>query len=200
MDGTLWDNVHNYTTAWNAAIKQQGHATSVTRESLLGLMGKEARQMLNVLVPDATVEEQDVLFDEVIVQYNKLVPTMQSNVYPHVLEGLELLKTKYKLLLMSNCEKGGLVNFMNYTKTNHLFLDYMEHGQNNMPKSFNLNLLKAKHNLKSPVYIGDTDGDRRESALARIPFVFVTYGFGKTEHFNLQFNSFQELTEYYMFL
>ena len=200
MDGTLWDNVNNYATAWNVALKQQGHSTSVTRESLLGLMGKEARRMLNVLVPDATIIEQDLLFDEVIVQYNKLVPTMQTNIYPYVIEGLEQLKTKYKLLLLSNCEEGGLFNFMNHTKTTHLFLDYMEHGQNNMPKSFNLNLLKKRNNLKNPVYIGDTDGDRRESSLANVPFVFVTYGFGKTAHFNLQFNSFQELTEYYMFL
>ena len=198
MDGTLWDNVHNYATAWNAALKQQGHPSYVTRERLLGLMGKEARRMLNVLVPDATIREQDLLFDEVIVQYNKLVPTMKTNIYPYVIEGLEQLNTKYKLLLLSNCEEGGLVNFMNHTKTNHLFLDYMEHGQNNMPKRFNLNLLKEKHNLKSPVYIGDTDGDSHESSVANVPFVFVTYGFGKTDNFILQFNSFQELTEYYM--
>ncbi len=198
MDGTLWDNVHNYATAWNAALKQQGHRSSVTRESLLGLMGKEARRMLNVLVPDATIREQDLLFDEVIVQYNKLVPTMKTNIYPYVIEGLEQLKTKYKLLLLSNCEEGGLVNFMNHTKTNHLFLDYMEHGQNNMPKRFNLNLLIKKHDLKSPVYIGDTDGDSHESSVANVPFVFVTYGFGKTDNFILQFNSFRELTKYYM--
>lgn len=200
MDGTLWDNVHNYATAWNVALEELGHSTLVTRDELLGLMGKEARQMLNVLLPNASIKEQDLLFDEVIVQYNNLVPTMKSIIYPHVIEGLEQLKTKYKLLLLSNCEEGGLVNFMNYTKTNHLFLDYMEHGQNNMPKSFNLKLLKEKHSLKSPVYIGDTDGDRRESSMANVPFVFVTYGFGKTKHFNLQFHSFEELTEYFMFL
>ena len=200
MDGTLWDNVNNYATAWNVALEKQGYSTSVTRERLLGLMGKEAQQMLSVLTPDASDNEQNMLFDEVIIQYNKLVPTMQPIIYPYVIEGLELLKTKYKLLLLSNCEEGGLVNFMNHTKTNHLFLDYMEHGKNNMPKSFNLNLLKTRNDLKSPVYIGDTDGDRRESSLANVPFVFVTYGFGETEHFNMQFHSFKELTEYFMYL
>ena len=200
MDGTLWDNVDNYVIAWSAAFKQQGYIISITREILLKHLGKEARQMLNVLIPEASTEDQDMVFEAVIVEYNKLVPTMQATIFPNVIEGLEQLKKKYKLLLLSNCEEGGLVNFMNHTKTSHLFLDYMEHGQNNMPKSFNLNLLKERNGLKSPVYIGDTDGDRRESALARIPFVFVTYGFGKTEHFNLQFNSFLELTEYYMFL
>ena len=87
---------------------------------------------------------------------------------------------------------------MNHTKTTHLFQDYMEHGQNNKPKSFNLDLLKERNNLKYPVYIGDTDGDRRESQLAGVPFIFVSYGFGETEHYDIQFHSFEDLTNYFM--
>ena len=163
-------------------------------------MGKEARQLLNALIPNVPVEKQDLLFDEVIVQYQQLIPTMQPYIYPGVIEGLKQLHTKYKLLLLSNCEEGGLVNLMNHTNTTHLFLDYMEHGQNNMPKSYNLNLLKERHNLTSPVYIGDTEGDSRESHLAGVPFVFVTYGFGTTENYHLKFDTFTELTDYYMSL
>ena len=198
MDGTLWDNVNTYVMSWNAAFKNYGHSVLVNRENLMGLMGKEARQILNVLLPDVPVAEQDVLFDDVIVQYTNLIPTMKPVIYPGVMEGLERLHTKYKLFLLSNCEEGGLVNFMDYTNTKHLFLDYMEHGQNGMPKNYNLNLLKNKHDLQNPVYIGDTDSDRRESELAGVPFVFVTYGFGKTEHYNIQFNTFGELTDYFM--
>lgn len=200
MDGTLWDNVHTYVLAWNAAFEKQGHDVTVTRESLMRLMGKEARELLNAIIPDASIDDQDILFDDVIVQYNRLVPTMEPIIYPGVYEGLGKLYTKYKLLLLSNCEEGGLVNFMNHTKTTHLFLDYMEHGQNNMPKSHNINLLRERNNLKNPVYIGDTDGDRRESALAGVPFVFVTYGFGETDKYDIQFNSFEELTDYFMHL
>lgn len=200
MDGTLWDNVNTYVLSWNAAFKAHGHKVFVTRESLMGLMGKEARQILKILIPEVPVNEQDILFDDVIVQYKKLVPTMKAVIYPDVMEGLEKLHSRYKLLLLSNCEEGGLVNFMEHTKTTHLFLDYMEHGQNNMPKSHNLHLLKEKHNLNYPVYIGDTDGDSRESSLANVPFVFMTYGFGKTEQYDVQFDTFQELTNYFMYL
>ena len=198
MDGTLWDNVDTYVMAWNKAFEAQGHSAQVTRESLMGLMGKEARQILNIVIPNVSPKEQDVLFDDVIVQYQKLVPTMKPIIYPDVMKGLTKLHTKYKLLLLSNCEEGGLVNFMSHTKTTHLFLDYMEHGQNNKPKSHNLNLLKERHNLQSPVYIGDTDGDSRESTLADVPFVFMSYGFGDTERYKLQFDTFGELTDYYM--
>ena len=200
MDGTLWDNVNTYALSWNAAFEKYGYSVHVNRENLMGLMGKEPRQMLNILLPGVPYKEQDIVFDDVIVQYKKLVPTMEAVIYPDVQEGLEKLYTKYKLLLLSNCEEDGLVNFMNYTNTNHLFLDYMEFGQNNMPKNHNLKLLKKRNNLLNPVYIGDTDGDRLESALAGVPFVFMTYGFGKTEHYDIHFNSFGELTDYFMHL
>lgn len=198
MDGTLWDNVNTYVLAWNAALTELGHTVQVTRESLMGLMGKEAREILKILLPDVPTKKQDLLFDEVIVQYQKLIPTMEPYIYPDVIEGLKRLHSKYKLLLLSNCEEGGLVNLMNYTETTHLFLDYMEHGQNNKPKNHNLKLLKDNHSLQNPVYIGDTDGDSKESAMAKVPFVFMTYGFGETDDYQLKFDTFRELTDYYM--
>lgn len=200
MDGTLWDNVNTYVQAWNAAFEAHGYTVRVNRESLMGLMGKEARQILNIVMPDVPTKEQDMLFDDVIVQYEKLIPTMKPIIYPGVMEGLQKLHAKYKLLLLSNCEEGGLVNFMEHTQTTHLFLDYMEHGQNNMPKSHNLNLLWTRQNLQSPVYIGDTAADSYESALAEVPFVFMTYGFGDTDQYDLQFNTFKELTDYFITL
>ena len=106
MDGTLWDNVNTYVMAWNAALKELGHAEQVSRESLMGLMGMEAQQLLDALIPNVPKEKQDLLFDEVIVQYQKLIPTMQPYIYPGVMEGLKQLHTKYKLLLLSNCEEG----------------------------------------------------------------------------------------------
>ena len=198
MDGTLWDNVNTYVLAWNAALKELNHSMQVTRESLMGLMGKEPRQMLNILLPHAPAQHQDLLFEEVVVQYKNLVPTMKPVIYTGVMEGLQQLHTKYKLLLLSNCEEGGLVNMMNHTNTTHLFIDYMEHGQNNMPKSHNLNLLKQRNNLEYPVYIGDTDGDSSETKLAGLPFVFVTYGFGATDNYAVKFDNFEELTHYFM--
>ena len=133
MDGTLWDNVDNYVISWNRALDNLGYPPTLTRKQMIAEMGKEVRKIVEDLFPDVSAEKIDLLLDEIDVEYNKLVPTMKSKVYHHVIEGLNQLKTKYKLFLLSNCEEGGLVNFMNYTKTNHLSLDYMEYGQNTMP-------------------------------------------------------------------
>lgn len=200
MDGTLWDNVDSYAISWNEGLKRTGHAKQVTREDILGLMGKEARVMLENIVPEASVEEQDKLFVEVIDAYQGLIPTMNPKIYDGVYDGLERLSKKYKLFLLSNCEEGGLVNFMKHTKTRHLFIDYMEHGMNLMPKHHNLQLLIDRHGLKSTVYIGDTDSDSKQSAMANVPFVFVSYGFGQTDDFALKFDSFPQLTDYFLHL
>lgn len=198
MDGTLWDNVDTYVDVWNKGLEKTGYAKRVSRADIMGLMGKEARVMLNAIIPEASTTEQDKLFDEVIAIYQQTLPTMNPTIYDGVHEGLEQLSKKYKLFMLSNCEEGGLVNFMKHTGTGHLFIDYMEHGMNLMPKSHNLQLLIDKHQLQSPVYIGDTDSDATQSALACVPFVFVSYGFGQTTNYALKFDSFPELAHHFL--
>lgn len=198
MDGTLWDNVDTYVEAWNKGLSSLGHNKTVNRNDLIGLMGKDARKILDVILPNNTTEQQDVLFDAVLTAYQNLIPTMQPTIFPYVKEGLEQLARHYPLFLLSNCEKGGLVNFMEYTKTTHLFTDYMEYGQNQKPKSINLKLLMMRNNIKQPVYVGDTESDSKEAKKAHIPFVYVTYGFGNTEHYTLKFDDFRKITEYFL--
>jgi phosphoglycolate phosphatase len=60
-----------------------------------------------------------------------------------------------------------------------------------------MQLLVDKHDLKSPVYVGDTDSDSVESSKAGVPFVYMTYGFGKTDNYSIKFDTFNELVEYY---
>jgi len=198
MDGTLWDNLNTYVISWNKGLQQRGYQKQVTRDNILGLMGKEARVMLESILPGATADEQDLLFDAVIAEYQKLLGDMNPLIYEGVLTGLEQLSEKYHLFLLSNCEEGGLVNFMRHTKTTSLFIDYMEHGMNMKSKHHNLRLLIEKHGLKSPVYIGDTDSDSKQSELAEVPFVFMSYGFGETDNYSLMFDSFTALTTYFL--
>lgn len=198
MDGTLWDNVDSYVIAWNKGLEINDYRSRVTRDDLLGLMGKEAHVMLDAILPNASKSAQDELFDEVVRQYQLLVPDMKPRIYEGVQEGLEKLSEKYPLFLLSNCEKGGLVNFMRHTGTAHLFIDYMEHGENLKSKSFNMKLLKERNNLQNPLYIGDTDSDSKASTEAGVPFVFVTYGFGKTDKYMYTFDSFPQLVDFFL--
>ena len=62
----------------------------------------------------------------------------------------------------------------------------------------NIKMLIDRHQLKSPVYVGDTEGDGEQSRLAGIPFVFVSYGFGETDDHDVRFDSFTDFTKHFM--
>jgi phosphoglycolate phosphatase len=67
-----------------------------------------------------------------------------------------------------------------------------------MPKHHNIKLLIDKHNLQSPVYIGDTHGDSIETRKAGLPFVLLTYGFGTSDDYDLKFDNFESLTNHFI--
>lgn len=198
MDGTLWDNVNSYEIVWNFGLEKMGFERRINRNELIGMMGKEARAILNAVIPHESEATQDELYEIVLSDYQKLLPQIKPLIYPGVLDGLEKLSAKYPIFLLSNCEKDGLVNFMNHTKISHLITDYMEHGLNLKPKSYNLKLLVDKHKLQAPFYVGDTASDSHEAGKAGVPFVFVSYGFGEAKEYHLKFNSFYELSDYFL--
>ncbi|MDD3788127.1 MAG: HAD hydrolase-like protein, partial [Petrimonas sp.] len=91
MDGTLWDNVDTYADSWNMGLERTGHDKKVTRADILGLMGKEARVMLNSILPGSSTEEQDRLFVEVISAYQALLGSMTPKIFDGMHEMLEKL-------------------------------------------------------------------------------------------------------------
>lgn len=197
MDGTLWDNVNAYVRAWNMAFEQMGYSRRVVRDDLLGLMGKEIGYIIESVLPGTSEKKSEELMHAIFGAYNAIASSIEPTVFPGVIEGLEKLSARYKLFLLSNCEEGGLVKFMQHTRTRHLFTDYMEYGQNYRPKNENLRLLIERNRLKNSVYVGDTASDSRESRKAGVPFVFVSYGFGHTDDYALRFDTFGALTDYF---
>ncbi|MCC8029813.1 MAG: HAD hydrolase-like protein, partial [Lachnospiraceae bacterium] len=52
MDGTLWDSVDNIVDSWNLALQQIGETgITITRERIIGLMGKTMDQFAKALLP-----------------------------------------------------------------------------------------------------------------------------------------------------
>ncbi|MEK3699049.1 hypothetical protein NYE33_18925 [Paenibacillus sp. FSL R10-2199] len=41
-----------------------------------------------------------------------------------------------------------------------------------------------RNHLSSPVYVGDTEGDRRAAEITGIPFVYASYGFGEVSSYD----------------
>lgn len=198
MDGTLWDAVEAYAHCWTRVLNDNRIDKILTKKDIQGYMGMEMKQIFKKVLPDSSPDLMDKLYQDIVEKEHEIIAQMGGDVYPDVIEGLEQLSTKYKLFMLSNCQEGGIKDFMSYTETKYLFTDYMEYGMNFEPKHTNLKILIDRYNLKTPMYVGDTDSDRKECELAHVPFVFVSWGFGSTDTYSLRFDTMKELTNYFM--
>lgn len=198
MDGTLWDAVDTYARVWTQVLQENGIDIVLAKQDIQGYMGMEMKQIFKEIYPEGTPELFEKINRNIVKKEQELIDRMGGYVYPDVLDGLDRLSTKYKLFMLSNCQEGGIRGFMKYTETKYLFTDYMEYGMNFQSKHANLKLLIDRHNLKNPMYVGDTDSDSKECQLVHVPFVFVSWGFGSTDKYELRFERMKDLTDYFM--
>lgn len=197
MDGTLWDPTELYLEAWNGGLKHCGIDRTLTAEDLKPMMGVNGKSVLETFLPDYDDDSRQRVADAVNERRRELIASGGGIMYPGVQEGIRQLAAKYKLFIVSNCPKGIITLFMKRAGITECIVDEMAYGFNLKPKHHNIKLLINKHNLQSPVYVGDTDIDRVESEKAGIPFVFVSYGFATAERFDFSFSTFDSLVKHF---
>ncbi|MDB5145374.1 MAG: family hydrolase [Mucilaginibacter sp.] len=200
MDGTLWDAVDTYTASWNLVFEQLGIDKTISHDELAKMVGWEGKKVLNAIMPEYDEEAQQNIYAKVNDLRRELLPQKGGILYDGVKDGLKQLAGKYQLFILSNCAKGVIKLFIDWAGINEHIIDEIAYGTNYMPKHHNIQLLIERHDLKNPVYVGDTEGDSEQSRLAGIPFVFVSYGFGATDNHDIRFDSFTDFTEYFMSL
>jgi phosphoglycolate phosphatase len=198
MDGTLWDAVDTYAHSWNVMFEELGIDKTINREQLAGMVGWEGKKVIEVILPEFEPEERLEIYAQVNEKRKILIPQMGGILYDGVVEGLEALAKKYQLFILSNCAKGVIRQFINWSGIDQYITDEIAYGINYMPKNHNIKLLVDKYDLKNPYYVGDTAGDGEQSRIAGIPYVFVSYGFGETDDYDLKFNDFPSLTNYFV--
>jgi phosphoglycolate phosphatase len=198
MDGTLWDAVDTYTESWNLAFKKLNIDRTMVREQLLERIGWDGNKVMQAVLPEFDKDRQKEIYNNVNGIRRELLPKNGGILYDGVIGGLKQLAAKYQLFILSNCGKGIIRLFIDWADIDDYITDEIAFGVNNMPKHHNIKLLMDTHQLKTPVYIGDTSGDGEQSRQAGVPFVFVSYGFGNTEDYDLKFDDFCSLTNYFM--
>ena len=198
LDGTLWDALDTYLESWNEGAKIENLNRVFTREDLHHVMGWERSTVLSHFFPEMNIDEREQVYRTINECRIRLMPIRGGLMYVGVREGLIKLSAKYSLFIVSNCPENLIVEFLKWADLEEYVTDEMAHGVNSMPKNHNIKLLVDKHNLKSPVYIGDTLGDGLETRKAGLPFVLLTYGFGTTDDYDLKFDDFIAFTDYYM--
>jgi phosphoglycolate phosphatase len=196
MDGTLWDGVEIYAEGFNDFFKINGISRKLTANDLYAYMGLEEEQYLEVIIPEIPVTKRKEIYQQIIDFQYKRIQSDGGLLYNGVKEGLKQLSKKYRIFIVSNCPEFMIQYFMEWADINDSITDSMAFGMNYKSKHENIKLLIEKYDLQRPVYVGDTDSDRKQCDLVPIPFVFVNYGFGIVEKYALHFGSFIQLTDF----
>ena len=119
-------------------------------------------------------------------------------VYDGVADTIRKLYEKYPLFIVSNCQLGYIEVTMKGAGIESFIKDHLCFGETQVSKGETLLMLMERNNLKSPVYVGDTQGDADACRFAGIPFIFAEYGFGDVPDAETRIRSFLELGEMFL--
>ena len=177
MDGTLWDAVPSYCKIWEYTLDEFGLGDiKVTREELDKLMGKPVDMLVNTIVTGPV--DRPRFLAALDANEDRLMPTLGGQLYPGVNETIRELARDHKLFMVSNCSPKGAVNFMAFAGLTDCFTDSLTYGQTHAGKDVNIAALVKKYGLRSPLYVGDTQGDADASHKAGVRIAWASYGFG----------------------
>jgi len=198
MDGTLWDGVEAYAQGFNDYFELNDISRRVTRDDLCSYMGYEEEEYLAQTLPDLSPANRKKAYQKIIELQYQRIEKDGGILYEGVMQGLLTLSSQYKLFIVSNCPEFTIDYFMKWANISHLITDTMAHGMNYRPKHENISHIINKHEISAPIYIGDTASDQKQCKILDLPFGFVSYGFGIVEDAEIRFDTFTQLTNYFM--
>jgi len=179
LDGTLWDSTGNVALAWEEARKQVNYVEeAITVERVKSITGMAYDVIFEVLLPDLEIAKRDH-FKAICAQSEiDILDSKGGDMYPGLAETIKYLAGKYKLYIVSNCQSGYIETFLSHCPVAEYFSGHQCYGTKGQPKAENIKDIVNDHQLKFPVYVGDTTGDRDSAVKAGVPFIFANYGFG----------------------
>lgn len=195
IDGTLWDMREEIADAWNYEVKRQGYPEYVfTVENMTPMYGIPVETVADIMMPELAPEIRYALVNDFsIYQFEKIKKSRINRLYPKVKETIKELSKNYQLFIVSNCYDGYIEVFMDKSGTTSFIKDFECSGKTGLPKSENIQMVIERNHLKSPIYVGDTQGDADAAKQAGIPFIFASYGFGNVSNPLYSIQNFSEL-------
>ena len=195
LDGTLWDSTATLVAPWNEVFHEEGIDKTLTLKDLKGVMGFVIEDIADRFVPELDRPAQIALMKKCCQRETVYLNREGGVLYDGLEETLKLLQKDYKLFIVSNCENGYIEAFFHAHRLGGYFTDVEYIGRTGKSKGENIRLIIQRHNLKNPVYVGDTQKDKDASVQAGIPFIYASYGFGNVENYDAKLDCFSQLPE-----
>lgn len=196
VDGTLWDSTDVVAKAWNHVLKTETTLLpNIGRTRLKSLFGKPMDEICLNIFQGIPVSEHARLGEMCFLYENELLYKEPVPLYPGVLEAFQSLSKKCPLFIVSNCQKGYIEALLATTPLKPYVTGYLCYGDTGKTKDFTIRMLMEQYRLEKVVYAGDTQGDADACRAAKVPFVFVEYGFGEAENPDYQVADLNEILD-----
>ena len=179
VDGTIWDSTQSVADSWNKAIREHSDLDlTLDPVSLSRVFGKTMTEIADALFPALDTEARMKLLDACYAEENRYLEDHPGLLYDGVAGTIRNLSLRYPLYIVSNCQCGYIEVMLKTSGLAPYIKDHLCFGETLRPKGETIHMLMEKNGLKSPVYVGDTQGDADACKTAGIPFIFAEYGFG----------------------
>lgn len=198
VDGTLWNTTDYVAEAWNRAGNESGvkRDCPINGADLRREFGKPMNIIAENLFPYERAEKQEEIWHKCAEYEEKLLWKLsKSMLYPNVKEMICNLVQKYKILIVSNCQKGYIPLFLEKNQLQDYITDFECFGNTRCSKGENIRKIMERNAITEAIYVGDTLGDLEATKYAKIPFVYAAYGFGEVENAELHVDNLSELPE-----
>lgn len=183
LDGTLWDSCVAILPSWQKVITAHGiDRPPLTEEELGAYMGKTVEQIAPLMLPMLTVEEGVAIIMEGCEEECDELRRNGGTLYEDIIETLYTLSKNYSLYIVSNSQDGYVQTFVDHYKLHDIIEDFEMAGRTGKCKGDNIRLVIERNNLSKAVYVGDTVMDKEAADMAKVPFVFASYGFGDVKN------------------
>jgi phosphoglycolate phosphatase len=196
LDGTLWNTSSICLIAWQHALKSFDYIKeTVSKSDLDSVFGVQHDLIGKKLFPYLTKAQQDEAMLRCFDIEMEMILKHGGGLFENVEHTLNILSNKYRLFIVSNCQKGYIEVFYEVHKLKHFFEDQECSGNTSLPKANNIKLIIERNALKHPLYVGDTSGDFEASKANNIPFIYAGYGFGNITDVALKIDRFDALID-----
>lgn len=193
VDGTLWDSSESVLKAWNGVFIKRGLPLR-TLADIHACMGLTREKIEEKFFSGMPREARDEIVTECLKTQEGILEREGGRLYPGVKETLSLLAARHELYIVSNCESGYIENMLSFCGLEAYFKGFLCAGDTGRPKGENLKILRERYGLTDCVYVGDTHTDELACRFAEIPFVWVSYGFGKAETPAAELGDFRQIS------
>ena len=196
LDGTLWDSVDSVVESWNLALAENTDLEpNLTRDILSKLFGMTMTDIADHAFPGLPPEKRMELLEICYDYENRHLEACPGIMYEGVVVTIKELAKRYPLYIVSNCQCGYIEAMMKSSGIEPYIKDHLCFGETLVSKDQTLLQLIERNSLKSPVYVGDTQGDADACAKAGVPFIFAEYGLGDVPDATQRIQKFSDLLD-----